>query len=259
MSITVTCDYCGEAIDPEIAQAVTIRAEGDKGGPKRGRWRSGYIAHYHGDPCWGAVMAGILELHRASAQDELERIPVATPEQLAGLRPGDHGTDPLDFEPLFGFGEPGFDGSPRPRLLDRWAEAGLYFPNDHAVYKAGIATLGDLRGECEAARLTRVKMIGELRAEEIAATVARIYNGEPAPVQAVAADADLDSFLATLKPSQRTTLRDRLSRQGIVSLDQLAAMSDDEMMALEGVAWKLRCKIRDFITARDEQRAGRAV
>lgn len=70
----------------------------------------------------------------------------------------------------------------------------------------------------------------------------------------VAADADLEAFFATLAPSPRHRLWGRFDRQGISTLEQLDAMTDDELLALEGVAWVTRCKIRAFIAARNEAR-----
>jgi hypothetical protein len=74
------------------------------------------------------------------------------------------------------------------------------------------------------------------------------------PAQPVDADADLEAFYFTLAPSQRHKLWGQFEAQGISDLDQLSAMSDDELIALDGVAWLTRCKIREFIAARDEAR-----
>ena len=79
-------------------------------------------------------------------------------------------------------------------------------------------------------------------------------NPEPAPVEA---DADLDAFLDTLSSSACCKLRRKLDRQGISELEQLEKMTDDELMALEGVAWATRCKIRSFIAERNAAREKR--
>jgi hypothetical protein len=177
MSITITCDYCGEEIQRLGQQTVTITAVGDKGGAKRDRWKDGYVGHYHGEPCYREVMHGILALHQG--HDELERIPTATDEQIAEWKPGDEGEHELDFAPLFDIRlieMAALDPQETPTLRGEWKQRGLYFPNDYGVLARGIRTLGDLRRAIDDGRLMGVKMIGPKRHDEIKSALARIYG-----------------------------------------------------------------------------------
>jgi hypothetical protein len=180
MSITITCDYCGEAIDSLGDQTVTITARGDKGGPKRARWKDGYLGHYHGEPCYRHVLEAIIEIH----QDELERIPTATPDQIAALKPGDEGDHERDFEPLFDIK---LHELPNGGILEipstrcDLAKQGLYFPSEHAVKARGINTLGDLRRAIDDGLLLGVHLIGPKRLGDIKQAVARIYGAAAAP------------------------------------------------------------------------------
>jgi hypothetical protein len=74
-------------------------------------------------------------------------------------------------------------------------------------------------------------------------------NRTPAPVQ-VQADADLDALLATLAPSPRAALDRAFRRADISTLEQIEAMSDDDLMAINGIGWTTRCKIRTFLADR---------
>jgi hypothetical protein len=179
MSVQITCDYCGDEIGKlHTVQMVTLTARGDKGGPKRERWKDGYIGHYHGQ-CYGVVFRSILEFHKR--EDELETIPTATPDQIAEWKPGDEGEHALDFEPLFDcrVGQWG-DGSERVmrQLRGDLAKRGLCLPNNHRVWDRGIRTLGDLRRAIEDQSLLSVSMIGPKRFEEIKTAVARLYFAE---------------------------------------------------------------------------------
>jgi hypothetical protein len=71
-----------------------------------------------------------------------------------------------------------------------------------------------------------------------------------APPIAVSSDSDLWDFLATLTPSPRHKLSKALALAGITALDEVAALSDDDLMAIDGVGWKTRCALRAFIAAR---------
>jgi hypothetical protein len=79
----------------------------------------------------------------------------------------------------------------------------------------------------------------------------RAASGKSHVVQ-VAVDADLTDFLETLATPHRTRTRRALGRAGIHTLDEVAARSDDELMALEGIGGTLRCKLRAFIAAREK-------
>ena len=71
-----------------------------------------------------------------------------------------------------------------------------------------------------------------------------------APPAPVAPDADLASFLAPLAPQPRAALKRALRAAGVATLDQLDAMTDDELMDMPGVGWTTRTKIRDFLARR---------
>jgi hypothetical protein len=61
-----------------------------------------------------------------------------------------------------------------------------------------------------------------------------------------------DYFLATLAASHRMRMARALKRAGIDTLDEAAVLSDDELMALEGIGWGLRCRLRTFTAAREK-------
>lgn len=76
-------------------------------------------------------------------------------------------------------------------------------------------------------------------------------HGNRAPAAGpVAADADLAAYLNTLAPSPAASLRRALLGKGISTLDQIEAMSDDDLMAIKGVGWRTRCKVRAFLAER---------
>ena len=87
MSITYTCDYCGEEIGNEAY--MTIEA-GFERGSKKGGWRSGYFGHYHSSHrrgCYGAMRDALSELHgqgraaddeHPNRPDELDRRDVSS-------------------------------------------------------------------------------------------------------------------------------------------------------------------------------------
>jgi hypothetical protein len=92
---------------------------------------------------------------------------------------------------------------------------------------------------------------GEPRTSGRGGARAGSHTPAPAPVQA---DADLDAFVWTLAPSSRVRTSRGFERDGISTLEQLDAMTDDEIMALHGVSWKIRDKVREFIAARTAAR-----
>jgi hypothetical protein len=82
-------------------------------------------------------------------------------------------------------------------------------------------------------------------------------NRPPAPVP-VAADADLAAYLDTLAPSARACLVRALHGAGISTLEQIEAASDDDLMAINGISWNTRCKLRAFQAERAAARAADA-
>ncbi len=94
----------------------------------------------------------------------------------------------------------------------------------------------------------RLAPVGAVVSDPVTADEAH-GNRTPTPMP-VPPDADLKTFLATLAPSPRSALGRALRRQGVSSLEQIDAMSDDELMALAGVGWKTRCDVRSFLAAR---------
>lgn len=84
-------------------------------------------------------------------------------------------------------------------------------------------------------------------------SAARSANQTPLS-EPVAPDADLRTFIYTFAPSPRHKLLDACARLGITNLDQLDAMTDDEIIALEGWGMISCKKVRSFIAARNEAR-----
>lgn len=78
--------------------------------------------------------------------------------------------------------------------------------------------------------------------------------GQPEPL-VVSPDAGLSELLATFTPSPRNALARALGNAGISTLEQLEAMSDDELMATPRIGWTTRTRIRAFIAARNEARS----
>ncbi len=162
MSITVSCDYCGKPIETYDAQQVTLWAKGDEGGSRRGRWKDGYVAHYHGEPCFEDVIEAIRLIHEDG--DNLEAIPTATPAQLAEWQPGDHE------------GETRWITSLSTRITatvmcsaSQEALLGDVFP--HRFRDCGIATIGDLRRAIADGGIRRVEGIGPRKAASIEAAL----------------------------------------------------------------------------------------
>jgi hypothetical protein len=83
-------------------------------------------------------------------------------------------------------------------------------------------------------------------------------NRTPAPAP-VTAEADLTAYLSTLAPSPAAALRRALQRAEVLTLDQVDAMSDDDLLAIKGVSWATRCKLRAFLAARAVARGAEPV
>jgi hypothetical protein len=81
----------------------------------------------------------------------------------------------------------------------------------------------------------------------------RHHSSTPAP-RPVSTDADLAEFFATISSSHQARTRNVLARAGLTTLDGIAATSDDDLMAVDGIGWILRTKLRRFIAARDAAR-----
>jgi hypothetical protein len=74
------------------------------------------------------------------------------------------------------------------------------------------------------------------------------------PPASVQADADLNAFLGTLTAGSAGRTRHACARQGISTLEQLDALTDDELIEIAGVGSDTRAKIRQFIAARNAAR-----
>lgn len=81
MSITYTCNFCGESISRDDAY-VTLNANGER---SQDFWRTGYVGHYHADPtvgCWNRI----LETIRLCDAPRLDEIPTATHQAITARR-----------------------------------------------------------------------------------------------------------------------------------------------------------------------------
>jgi hypothetical protein len=81
MSLTYTCNFCGETIGPDVPY-VTLNANGDRAADV---WRTGYVGHYHADPavgCWNRLLAAI----RLYDAPRLDAIPTATYQAITARR-----------------------------------------------------------------------------------------------------------------------------------------------------------------------------
>jgi hypothetical protein len=172
MSYLIICDFCGREIDREgsAEQMVTVNATGDKGGPKRERWKSGYVGHYHHGECWTRVFRAIEAIHLQG--ESLEAIPTATPAQLSELRPGGQ----LDHEPLW---RSDTDTRPRYETRDLGLEKENLSPTEFR--RAGIETVGHLRAAIRDRSLLRVKGVGRTRLDRIARRLASFESRALAP------------------------------------------------------------------------------
>ncbi|HEX8157095.1 MAG TPA: hypothetical protein VF526_06885 [Solirubrobacteraceae bacterium] len=83
MSITYTCNVCGETIEGGSPRVV-LNADGERSAD---HWRSGWIGHYHADPsagCWQRI----LDVIRAAdgRAPRLDSIPTALDKSIADAR-----------------------------------------------------------------------------------------------------------------------------------------------------------------------------
>ena len=83
MSITYTCNLCGEPIDRSDPMVV-LNGDGER---SSGHWRTGWVGHYHADPdvgCWQRL----LDMIRAAdgRAPRLDTIPTASAESIADAR-----------------------------------------------------------------------------------------------------------------------------------------------------------------------------
>ena len=81
MSLTHTCNFCGEMIDHNVAY-VTLNGNGERSAD---HWRTGYVGHYHADPavgCWNRMLEAI----RRCDAPRLDEIPTATYQAITARR-----------------------------------------------------------------------------------------------------------------------------------------------------------------------------
>ncbi len=147
MSITYTCNLCGETIGPD-EPFVTLNGNGDR---SENAWKTGWIGHYHSRTpadCWQSI----LDVIRAAdgSGRRLDGIPVATPEEIEARRMTLRPRPLLVATDVFG------DISPRTREL---------------LMKAGIDGLDGLRSILAEGRLADIPGIGPKRLREIRAIV----------------------------------------------------------------------------------------
>jgi hypothetical protein len=81
MSISCTCNFCGEEIASN-APYVTLNGNGDR---SQEFWRTGYVGHYHADPaigCWDRILAAV----RLNDAPQLDMIPTASYQAITARR-----------------------------------------------------------------------------------------------------------------------------------------------------------------------------
>ncbi len=83
MSITYTCNLCGETIARD-SPLVVLNGDGERSARN---WRTGWVGHYHADPdvgCWQRI----LDVIRAADgwASRLEGIPTAPDDSIADAR-----------------------------------------------------------------------------------------------------------------------------------------------------------------------------
>jgi hypothetical protein len=142
MSITYTCNLCGETIASD-EPFVTLNGNGDR---SENAWKSGWVGHYHSrspSDCWH----GILDVIRSADGSErrLSGIPTATADEIDARRGTLHRLPLLTTDPFFGI-------SVRTREL---------------LMKAGIDGSAGLRAILADGSVTGVPGIGPKRLEEI--------------------------------------------------------------------------------------------
>jgi Helix-hairpin-helix domain len=97
----------------------------------------------------------------------------------------------------------------------------------------------------------RVDMGMEWQLVEVSGALESDQRHRHSTPRPVSADADLAEFLATISDGHQTRTRNALAKAGLATLDEIAAMSDDDLMAINGIGWTLRTKMRHFIAARE--------
>jgi hypothetical protein len=81
MSLTYSCNFCGETIASNVPY-VTLNGNGERSGD---HWRTGYVGHYHADPavgCWTRMLEAIRECDAP----RLDEIPTATYQAITARR-----------------------------------------------------------------------------------------------------------------------------------------------------------------------------
>ncbi|MGH2918079.1 MAG: hypothetical protein ACRDLS_05680 [Solirubrobacteraceae bacterium] len=151
MSITYTCNLCGEMIGND-EPFVTLNGNGDR---SENAWKTGWIGHYHSRSaadCWHAI----LDVIRAAdgSDRRLANIPTATAEEIAARRGNLHSL-PLLTQDAF--------GDLRPRTRELLAKAGI--GGMHAL-RAILAdgTISDVPG-IGPKRLLEIRAIAEWDAD----------------------------------------------------------------------------------------------
>jgi hypothetical protein len=112
LSITFTCNLCGETIDRNVP-LVILNGNGER---SASHWATGWVGHYHADPergCWQRI----LEIIRAAdgGRSRLDAIPIASDESIADARSKHHAGDVPnpDEEPGADEGDRGEEGGPQ--------------------------------------------------------------------------------------------------------------------------------------------------
>jgi hypothetical protein len=81
MSLTYTCNFCGETIGDTVPY-VTLNGNGERSADF---WRTGYVGHYHADPtvgCWSRMLQAI----RLLDAPRLDEIPTASHQAISARR-----------------------------------------------------------------------------------------------------------------------------------------------------------------------------
>jgi hypothetical protein len=84
-------------------------------------------------------------------------------------------------------------------------------------------------------------------------TRARAGDFRPAP-EPVAADADLQTFIDSFNAGMHIKLRRAFEGAGYTTLDQLSAVTAEELMAINGIGWTTVTRLRNYVAERDAAR-----
>lgn len=226
--IVVTCDWCGRPIEKREPR---IDLESDSRFTPKGAWKPGWLGHFHNTAeCYGQVVEPLRALIEARAA--LEAIPTLDEEpRIVIAEPCPPVIDDAGAAAWCETRDRNREIAGRPGGID---ELGLPLGVWGPLITAGIVTVAELRRRRQDGALDRVSGLGRTRIQTI------------------------DRFLLT--PAEREfrdlldnvgyRCRHALPRAGVRTLEDVAQLTDAEMLGIEGVGEKTVQFLRTEIASR---------